>query len=69
MTDDQFKTNCRIVKMAFPALDKVQIEARARDEQYMEDLTSRVSVFAAASGVTDPDTIMAAGREENGKDA
>jgi len=35
----------------------------------MEDLAGRVSVFAAESGVTDPDTIMAAGREENGKDA
>lgn len=68
MTDDQFKANCRIVKMAFPTLNKVQVEARARDEQYIEDLTGRVSAFAAASGVTDPDTIMAAGREENGKD-
>lgn len=50
MTNDQFKTNRRIVKMTYPELNKIQVEARARDEQYMQELIDRIAFLTTALG-------------------
>lgn len=43
MTEEQYKRNYKIVAKLEPGLNEKQIEARAKDEQYMEELLDRMA--------------------------